>query len=78
MFEKDFALQCEENTLVPVKLKSWMELTDTPEDVQKEMANLMKAELVGGSKTGFHHITKNHKLCLTIDGYYWLAKKSRV
>ena len=53
MFKKDFALQCEETTLVPVNLKNWMELTDTPENVQKEITNLMKAELAGGSKTGF-------------------------
>ena len=53
LFEKDFELQCEETTLVPVNLNSWLELTDTPEDVQKEITNLMKAELAGGSKTGF-------------------------
>ncbi len=53
MFKKDFVLQCEETILVPVNLKSWMELTDTPEDVQKEITNLMKDELAGGSKTGF-------------------------
>ena len=28
--------------------KSWMELTDTSEDVQEEITNLMKAELEGG------------------------------
>jgi len=53
MFEKDFMLQCEETTLVPVNLKSWMELTDTSKDVQKEITDLMKAELAGGRKTGF-------------------------
>lgn len=42
MFEKDFWLQCEETTLVPVKLKSWMELTDTPEELQNEIVDLMK------------------------------------
>ncbi len=56
MFKKDFALQCEETTLVPVNLKSWMELTDTSEDVQEEITNLMKAELEGGRKTGFFTI----------------------
>ena len=53
MFKKDFALQCEETSRLPVNLKNWMELTDTPENVQKEITNLMKAELAGGSKTGF-------------------------
>lgn len=62
MFEKDFTLQCEETTLVPVNLKSWMELTDTPEDVQEEIANLMKAELSGGSKTGFSPYMKESQI----------------
>ena len=62
MFERDFALQCEETTLVPVNLKSWMELTDTPEDVQKEITNLMKVELVGGSKTGFSPYIKDSQI----------------
>ena len=62
MFKKDFALQCEETTLVPVNLKSWMELTDTPEDVQKEITNLMKAELEGGRKTGFSPYNKHSQI----------------
>ena len=53
MFANDFTLQCEETTLVPVNLVNWMELTATPEEVQKEIINLMKADLSGGSKTGF-------------------------
>ena len=62
LFEKDFTLQCEETTLVSVNLKSWMELTDTPEDVQKEITNLMKAELAGGSKTGFSPYNKDSQI----------------
>ena len=62
MFEKDFTLQCEETTLVPVNLKSWMELADTPEDVQKEITDLMKAELAGGRKTGFSPYCKEFQI----------------
>jgi ubiquinone/menaquinone biosynthesis C-methylase UbiE len=62
MFKKDFLLQCEETTLVPVNLKSWMELTGTPENVQKEITNLMKAELTGGSKTGFSPYNKESQI----------------
>lgn len=53
MFDKDFPLQCEETILVPVNLKNWMNLTGTPQEVQKEITDLMKADLAGGSKTGF-------------------------
>ena len=62
MFEKDFVLQCEESTLVPVNLKSWMELTDTPENMQTEITGLMKDELSGGSKTGFSPYIKDGQI----------------
>ena len=62
LFEKDFTLQCEETTLVPVNLKSWMKLTGTPEDVQKSITDLMEAELAGGSKTGFSPYIKDSQI----------------
>lgn len=62
MFEKDFILQCEETTLVPVKLKNWLELTDTPEDIQEEITKLMKNDLSGGCKTGFSPYIKESQI----------------
>ncbi len=62
MFAKDFTLQCEETTLVPVNLKSWMELTGTPVEVQKEITGLMEAELEGGSQTGFSTYRKESQI----------------
>ena len=62
MFEKDFTLQCEETTLVPVNLKSWMNLTDTPEEVQKKITDLMQTDLSGGSKTGFSPYNKDSQI----------------
>ena len=62
MFEKDFWLQCEETTLVPVKLKSWMELTDTPEELQNEIVDLMKNDLAGGEKAGFSPYMKGTEI----------------
>ena len=72
LFQKDFLLQCEETTLVPVNLHSWMDLTDTPEDVRKEIVNLMNKELSGEDKTGFAPYLKedqimfNHRWLLMI------------
>ncbi len=62
LFEKNFALQCEETTLVPVDLKGWMNLTDTPEDTQKEITDLMKADLSGDSKTGFSPYIQDNEI----------------
>lgn len=62
MFQKDFTLQCEESTLVPVKLKSWMELTDTPKEVQEKIIELMKNDLSGDIKTGFSPYVKEGEI----------------
>ena len=62
LFENDFTLQCEESTLVPVNLKSWMELTNTPVDVQKKIVALMEADLAGGDKTGFAPYVKDSQI----------------
>ena len=37
-------------------------LTDTSEDVQEEITNLMKAELEGGRKTGFSPYNKDSQI----------------
>ena len=62
MFEDDFTLQCEESTLVPVNLKSWMELTNTQADVQQNIVALMEADLAGGDKTGFAPYVKDSQI----------------
>ena len=62
LLEKKFVMQYEETTLVPVNLKSWMELTGTPEDVQKEITDLMKVDLSGGRKTGFSPYVKEDQM----------------
>lgn len=61
-FQKNFSLQCEESTLVPVNLKKWMELTDTPEEIQREIVELMENDLAGGRKTGFSPYIKNSQI----------------
>lgn len=62
MFQTDFTLQCEETTLIPVKLNNWMELTDTPKDVQEKIIELMKNDLAGGCKTGFSPYVKEGQI----------------
>lgn len=53
LFAEEFQLQCEESTLIPVNLESWMELTNTPVNVQQHIRDLMQADIDGGAKTGF-------------------------
>lgn len=54
----NFDLQLKETTLVPVNLQSWMDLTNIPEDVQKEIVNKMDIDLNGGAQTGFYPYVK--------------------
>lgn len=53
LYKDGFTLETEETTLIPVNLQSWMDLTETPPDVQKRIVALMKEDLSGGAKTGF-------------------------
>ena len=45
------------------KLKSWLALTNTPEDVQDEITERMKREMSGGEKTGFSPYMENGEIC---------------
>lgn len=63
LYQKSFDLIHEEMTLVPVNLQKWMDLTDTPTDVQEKIIGRMNTDLSGGAKTGFHPYIK--------DGHIW-------
>ena len=62
LFEDAFELQLEETTLVPVNLQSWMDLTSTPEDIQKDIIDKMEYDLNGGDKTGFNPYIKEGQI----------------
>ena len=57
-----FELKHEETILVPVNLQSWMDLTNTPENVQKEIIKRMEIDLEGGDKTGFYPYVKEGQI----------------
>lgn len=73
LFRDSFTLQLEETTLVPVNLQSWMNLTNTPEDIQKEIVKKMENDLNGSAPTGFSPYIKDdqiwfdHRWLLLID-----------
>ena len=48
-----------ESTPISVGLIPWMELTNTPAEIQTEIFRRMVAELNGGEKTGFAPYRKN-------------------
>lgn len=42
-----------EHTRIAVSLEAWMDLTQTPAAMRRQIAGLMEAELSGGERTGF-------------------------
>jgi len=54
LYEKyGYKVTKQEATTIPVLLSAWMELTNTPNDVGKEIESLMKSEMLNGNQTGF-------------------------
>ena len=62
LFADEFVIQHEETILVPVNLQSWMNLTNTPEGVQKEIVKRIEIDLNGGNKTGFYPYRKEGQI----------------
>ena len=62
LFAGDFDVLHEETILVPVNLQSWMDLTNTKEDVQKDITKRMKADLENGVQTGFYPYVKDDQI----------------
>lgn len=62
LFANKFDLQTEEITYVPVNLQNWMDLTDTPKDIQENIVWRMTEDLNGGNKTGFYPYIKDGKI----------------
>ena len=51
-----------EMTKIPVVLQNWLDLTQTPSDIQKEITRRLQEELQGGQKTGFYPYCKDEKI----------------
>ena len=45
------------------KLKNWLALTNTPENIREEITERMKREISGGKKTGFSPYIENKEIC---------------
>ena len=72
LYGKDFEMILVERKEIPVNLKGWMELTDTPMDVRGEIVQLMNKDISNEMQTGFFPYIKdgeiyfNHRWLLMI------------
>lgn len=69
------ALPCALVSFVPVNLQSWMDLTSTPEDIQKDIIDKMEYDLNGGDKTGFNPYIKEGQICFDHRWLLLIGKK---
>lgn len=72
LFKESFELQFEETIFVPVNIQKRMDLTNTPENIHREIISKMENDLNGGDNTGFFpyiqdgEIYFDHKWLLSI------------
>lgn len=63
LFQKHrYTITKEVSTTIPVSLKAWLALTDTPEDARKEIISLMEEDIRGGKPTGFAPYVKDNEV----------------
>lgn len=82
--EKEFADLAEQNgmiteycetTFILVKLSSWMELTCVPENTKDIIISAMKADILGGAKTGFEPYEQDGEIMFNHRWIQIIAKK---
>lgn len=63
LFQKHgYTITKEESTTIPVSLKAWLALTNTPENTCKEIIDLMEEDIREGKPTGFAPYTKDGEI----------------
>ena len=62
LYASDFEMKLVERKEIPVNLTNWMDLTDTPSDVKKEIIQFMNKDLDGEIQTGFQPYVKDGQL----------------
>ena len=77
LFQEAFEILREETTLVPVNLQSWMDLTDTPQQIQEDIIVKMENELNGGERTGFAPYIQEGQICFDHRWLLVIGKKYR-
>ena len=67
-----------ESTSIQQNLKSWLNLTKTPQNIQDEITERMSAEINGGAKTGFSPYLQNGEICFNQKWILLIGRKPRL
>ena len=77
LYEKHgYTITKQEVTPLSQPLTSWMELTNTPNDVRKEIENMMNDELNNGKVTGFRPYLKDGEIYFEHRWVLFIGKKA--
>ncbi|MCL5123492.1 MAG: methyltransferase domain-containing protein [Deltaproteobacteria bacterium] len=78
LYEKHgYIVTKQEATIIPVSLAGWLALTNTPDNVGKEIESLMKAEIQNGNPTGFRPYLQNDEIYFEQRWVLFIGKKCR-
>lgn len=65
----EFSIEFAERVVIPMKLESWMTLTELPASTREEIISAMQTEIAGGERTGFKAYMEEEAICFT---HNWL------
>lgn len=74
--QNGMTLELQEETAIPVSLEGWMNLTSTPENLKREIGQLMKDDITGKAVTGFSPYYKQDEIYFNHHWIFNLGKKS--
>ena len=76
LYEKHgYKITKKESTIIPVLLSSWLELTNTHDNVRKEIEDMMQVELKKGNPTGFRPYLQDGEIYFEQRWVLFIGKK---
>ena len=67
-------IRCE-TTPIKVELSSWLQLTNTSDEIQNKIAEIMEADLNSGANTGFSPYKENGQICFNQQWLFMIGIK---
>ena len=79
LYEKHgYTVVMQESAIRPVSLSAWLTLTKTPDNVGKEIENMMKAEMLNGNPTGFRPYLQDGEIYFQQRWVLFIGKKRKL
>lgn len=73
--QNGFIIEYSKINFIPIKLTSWMELTNVPEDKKIVISSAMLEDIEGGTKTGFEPYEQDGQIMFNHRWFQMIARK---